>query len=159
MTRQLVLAFVLGLSFILIPVQFAQGQERSDTPTEIAETYLAAMEDSDLDRAELLFTGGSSVFESGGVEGTWQHYREHHIGPEIGQIASFAVDRGDPEEEQSADGSMAFVAWPIEYTIELKDGRVIESRGTVTFVLVKEEDQYRIRHLHWSSRRKPPVEE
>ncbi len=59
----------------------------------------------------------------------------------------------DPEEGRSADGSMAFVAWPIEYTIELKDGRVIESKGTVTFVLVKVDEEYRIRHVHWSSRR------
>lgn len=37
---------------------------------------------------------------------------------------------------------------------DLKDGKVVESRGTVTFLLVKEKSEYRIRHLHWSSRRK-----
>lgn len=50
---------------------------------------------------------------------------------------------------------MSFMAWPIEYRIELKDDRLIESRGTVTFLFVKEGSEYRIRHLHWSSRRKP----
>jgi hypothetical protein len=48
---------------------------------------------------------------------------------------------------------MAFVAWPIGYRIVLKDDRTIESKGTVTFVLVGGEDGFRIRHLHWSSRK------
>ena len=158
MKRQQMLVFALNLSVILTLVQFAQAQEQPDTPTGIADAYLEAIEDSDLDRAEALFADESSVFESGGVEGTWQHYREHHIGAELEELASFTIAKGDASEEESADGSMAFVAWPIEYTIELKDGRVIESRGTVTFVLVKEDGQFRIRHLHWSSRRKPPAE-
>jgi hypothetical protein len=35
----------------------------------------------------------------------------------------------------------------------LSDGTKFDSRGTVTFVLVLQEDVFRIRHLHWSSRR------
>lgn len=125
------------------------------TPTATAAAYLTAMESSDLDAAEALFAGESSIFESGGVEGSWQQYRDHHIGPELHAIESFVIDRGEPTEVGSADGTMAFVAWPIEYTIRLADGRVIESRGTVTFVLERHDDAYRIRHLHWSSRKKP----
>ena len=64
--------------------------------------------------------------------------------------------RGTPEVETSGDRTMALVAWPIEYKIALKDERLIESRGTVTFVLTGEPGKYRIRHLHWSSRRKKP---
>ena len=33
--------------------------------------------------------------------------------------------------------------------------RTIESKGTVTFVLTRGDEGLRIRHLHWSSRRKP----
>ncbi|MFQ5528068.1 MAG: hypothetical protein ACE5GX_17650 [Thermoanaerobaculia bacterium] len=52
----------------------------------------------------------------------------------------------------------AFVAWPIEYTIKLNDGRVIQSRGTVTFVLENHGHHFMIRHLHWSSRNRPAPE-
>ena len=106
-------------------------------PTEVAAAYLAAMELSDLEAAEALFAAQSSVFESGGQEGDWQQYREHHIGPELAQIKTFSISRGEPEVQESQDGSMAFVAWPIEYRIVL-DQRVVESMGTVTFVLVRE---------------------
>ncbi len=133
----------------------ARATEPGMTPTETAAEYLSAMEAADLDAAALLFTEESSIFESGGVEGSWQDYRDHHLGPEIDAIDSFVISRGEATEEKSLDGSMAFVAWPIEYRIELADERIIESRGTVTFVLERNEDRYKIRHLHWSSRRKP----
>jgi len=53
-----------------------------------------------------------------------------------------------------ADRSMAMVAWPIEYHIVLNDGREIDSRGTVTFVLLRQDRAFKIRHMHWSSRPK-----
>ena len=77
----------------------------------------------------------------------------YHLGPEIAAIKAFEVSRGAPESDESADGQMAFVAWPIEYRIELED-RTIESKGTVTFVLIHGDDGFKIRHLHWSSRPK-----
>lgn len=134
----------------------ARAAEPSTTPAETAAAYLTAMESSDLDAAEALFVQDSSIFETGGVEGAWQSYREHHIGPELDAIESFVISRGEFIEGKSVDGSLAFVAWPIEYTIDVADGRLIESRGTVTFVLERHEGHYKIRHLHWSSRRKPP---
>ncbi len=128
------------------------------TPTDFARLYFEAMDNKDLDMAEVLFAESSSIFETGGAEGDWEHYRAHHIGAELDAIKTFETTLGEPEEEISADGAMAFVAWPIEYNIILQDGRVIDSRGTVTFVFVRSQGHFRIRHMHWSSRRlvKPP---
>ncbi len=97
MKRQQIV-FVLYFSFVLTLGLSAQAQEQPDTPTRIADAYLEAIETSDLDRAEALFAHESSVFESGGVEGTWQHYREHHIGEELEELASFTIARGDASE-------------------------------------------------------------
>jgi SnoaL-like domain len=127
-------------------------------PTEVAAAYLEAMESGDMEAAGALFTPKSSVFESGGQEGDWHHYHEHHLGPELSAIKSFTVSRGEPEVEESQDGSMALVAWPIKYRIVLEEQRVIESNGTVTFVLVRGDDGLRIRHLHWSSRKQKPAD-
>lgn len=127
-------------------------------PIEVAEAYLAAMESRDLETAGALFSQASSIFESGGQEGDWQHYVEHHIGPELGEIETFVITRGEPEVQASRDQTMVFVALPIEYRIVLRDQRVIESTGTVTFVMVGEDRGLRIRHLHWSSRRKKPAD-
>jgi hypothetical protein len=142
--------FVLGSVILFVSATQIHAEV---SPTDVARDYFLAMDAGELDDAEALFAKQSSIFETGGAEGTWDHYREHHIGPELDAFESFETTLGDPEEDRSTDGSMAFVAWPIRYRIELKDQTVIESKGTVTFVFVKDDDKYRIRHLHWSSRK------
>lgn len=122
-------------------------------PKEVAAAYFVAIQKSDLAAAGALFVRESSIFETGGVEGTWEHYRDHHLGPEIDDIAEFEISPKDPVITESDDATLVVVAWPIDYTISLKDDREIRSRGTVTFVLGREDGFYKIRHLHWSSRR------
>lgn len=146
--------WLLAAALLAMPAAGQKAAARSTTPTEVASAYLDAMDTADLDRAESLFAKESSIFEGGGEEGTWAHYREHHIGPELAEFSSFKTTKGKPEEVVSADGSMAMVAWPIEYRIVLKGKKEVDSKGTVTFVLVREGDAYRIRHMHWSSRKK-----
>ena len=144
-------ALALGAAPLAAHPQHA-GQPTS--PRAVAEAYLAALEARNLDAAGALFARESSIFEGGGVEGSWQRYREHHLGPEIGEIKTFTITRGTPEQVLSGDGSMAFVTVPLDYRIELADGKLVESKGAATFVLVREDNRYHIRHLHWSSRKK-----
>ena len=147
----------IGVSVGLITsAMFAAGPGEPVKPKDVAAAYFAAIQASDLDAAGTLFAGESSIFESGGVEGTWQHYRDHHLGPEVDGIADFVITPKDPEVTTSEDATLAVITWPIGYTISLKDKRTILSRGTVTFVLVQEKGAYKIRHLHWSSRRVDP---
>ena len=148
---------LVGFGGAAVP-QESPPTQASRTPVKIASAYLDAMESGDLDAAEALFASQSSVFESGSDEGTWQHYREHHIGPELAEFEAFTITRRKPEAYTSRDGSMAFVTWTIEYRIQLHDGRTIESRGVVSFVMQLEGAEHRIRHLHWSSRRKPATD-
>lgn len=126
---------------------------RSD-PTEVVRAYFKATAAGDLDAAAGLVREDSSVFESGGNEGTWAHYREHHLGPEVDQIATFEVALGELSTSSSDDGSLAVVTVPVEYDITLKDKREFSSVGTVTFALRADAEQYTIEHVHWSSRRK-----
>lgn len=140
--------------FTCTAIAAVHGQATPTAPVDVARSYFEAMDRKDLPAAEALFAASSSIFETGGEEGDWAHYRDHHIGAELDAFVRFETRLGEPETESGTDGTMAFVAWPIEYHIELEDGRKIDSRGTVTFVLVLEEEEFRIRHLHWSSRRK-----
>ncbi len=104
----------------------ASADENPKTPTETAAAYLAAMEASDLDAAEALFASDSLIFETGGVEGTWKNYRDHHIGPELDAIESFVISRTEPTESKSANGSMAFVASCT--VLPLEDGQSKQNR-------------------------------
>lgn len=145
-----------GLSITLFNVAWSQGISAGadGAPVEVSRQVLEAMETRDLDAAEIHFASASSVFETGAVEGDWHQYRAHHIGRELDSFQRFEMHLGDPEEVRSEDETMAMVAWPLQYHIELHDGSKIDSDGTITFVLVREEDTFRVRHMHWSSRRK-----
>jgi len=134
------------------------GAGAAQEAVSVSRAYFDAIAKSDLAAAGKLFAQRSSIFETGGVEGDWAHYEAHHLKPELDAIASFTFDLGDHTVSTSVDGTMAVVTWQIGYHIELADGRHIDSRGTVTFVVVRQgpERQARIRHLHWSSRRKKP---
>jgi hypothetical protein len=152
-SRNLPWVVALGIATVQL-LAAAEPGSSSPSPVAVGRAYLRAMETGDLDAAERLFAKRSLLFESGGVEGTWRRYREHHIGPELAETESFTTSPGVPEEEFSTDGTMAMLAWPVDYRIVLKDGRIVDNHGTLTFVMVREGDTYRIRHLHWSSRKK-----
>lgn len=125
----------------------------SKAATKVARTYFAALELRDLDRAESLFASVSSVFENGKSEGTWGEYRAHHLGPEIGNIKKFDIELQSHSAVHSADGTLAFVEWAIAYRVTLRSGRHLKRDAVVTFVVAKETNVYRIRHVHWSSRK------
>ena len=139
------------------PTAAAEPAEPSATdPAAVVLAYLDASARSDLDAAAALVADDSVVFESGGGQGTWAQYREHHLGPEVAMFKSFDLETQTPRTWTSDDGSLALVTLPISYDIELKDGRKISSLGTVTFGLTRGGDgPYKIVHMHWSSRRKP----
>lgn len=139
------------------PEPAASAVPASD-PLVVVRRYLDANAAGDLDTAAQLVADESVVFESGGDEGSWAHYREHHLGPEVAMFADFDLRPAQPRVSLSADRTLASVTLPIEYDVELKDGREIESTGTVTFVLRHDNAQYLIEHIHWSSRRRqaPP---
>ena len=128
--------------------------DRGD-PEQVVRAYLAATAEGDLDAAAALVAADDSVvFESGGSEGTWSHYREHHLGPEVEMFETFEISMGEVQTRSSDDGSLAVVTVGLEYDITLRDERQISSTGTVTFSLRADGSRYVIEHMHWSSRRK-----
>jgi len=101
-----------------------------------------------------LFTADSQIFESGGVEGTFAHYLEHHIGPELAEFTEFSFR--DYQIEVRLDGSFAFTTESYIYRIVVKsDGKVIEKRGVATSVLKKTPEGWRVYVSHSSSRNLP----
>lgn len=158
---------MIALLILLTYTTFAHGPTPSEPPVApqptaptpltpaaaVAASYLDALEARDITRADALFVPSATVFETGGDEGGWTAYRDHHLGPELGHVRTFAITRGEPSELASADHSLVVVSWPLEYRVELDDDRVIESRGTMSLAVVEVEGELRIGQLHWSSRR------
>ena len=121
----------------------------------ILESYKEALQNLTTEGTLELFAEDSEVFESGGVEGTYQHYLDHHIGPELGHFNSFRFS--DYTIEVKVELPFAFTTESYVYTIGLKsenggEGKMISRKGVATSILKKMDGEWKIVKMHNSSR-------
>lgn len=147
MKKILLTAFIL-LAFI---TSFAQNKE-ADAAKAVLTKYKNPVEKLDVTGTEKLFTTDSKIFESGGSEGNYAHYLEHHLGPEFKEFKSFKYS--DYKADVTVDGSYAFATETYNYTIILaKDNTEVKRKGVATSVLKKIKGQWEIMISHNSSRK------
>lgn len=151
---------LITLPTILALALFAPIIVRADEAADLTAVksvvglYKQSLESLDAAQAKDLFTADSAVFESGGVEGTYAHYLEHHIGPELAEFAEFSFR--DYKIEVRLDPPFALTTESYIYKIVLKeDGKVIEKKGVATSVLKKINGEWKIMQTHTSSRNLP----
>ena len=154
----------LKLTTILMLLTFATGQmfsQNVDLGTEkeavlkVMKTYKDALQNLTTEGTFKLFTKDSEVFESGGVEGSYANYIEHHLGPELGHFKKFEFS--DYEIDVKVDTPYAFTTETYIYTIVLKadekgNTRTIKKKGVATSILKKVDGDWKIIKTHSSSR-------
>lgn len=127
------------------------AQSDEDQVRAVLKEYKSALENLNVDGTDKLFTANSEILENGKVEGTYQDYIAHHIGPELGHFKSFTYN--DYKVSVIVDGDYAFSTETYNYVIVLKEGdKTIERQGAATSVLHKEDGQWKIMKAHNSSR-------
>lgn len=130
---------------------FAQNSDVESVKAVLKE-YKEATEKLDPTGTEKLFTADSKVFESGGSEGTYAHYLEHHLGPEFKQFKSFKFN--NYKVDIVLDGNYAFAVETYSYHIVLaKDNTEVIRKGVATSVLKKVNNEWKIMISHNSSRK------
>lgn len=122
---------------------------------EIMKSYKDALQNLTTEGTHELFSEDSEVFESGGVEGSYAHYIEHHLGPELGHFKKFEFS--DYEIDVVVETPYAFTTETYIYTIILEpddkgDTRTIKKKGVATSILKKEDGKWKIVKTHSSSR-------
>ncbi len=118
----------------------------------VLKQYNNAVEKLDVTGTARLFTDDSKIYESGGSEGNYVHYLEHHLTPEFKEFKSFTYN--DYKVEVQIDGSYAFATEIYNYTIVLeKDNIEVKRKGVATSVLKKIKGEWRIMISHNSSRK------
>lgn len=154
----------LKLSTILTLLIFATAQiysQNVNTGTEkeavleVMKSYKDALQNLTTEGTFELFSEDSEVFESGGVEGSYANYIEHHLGPELGHFKKFEFS--DYEIDVEVDAPYAFTTETYIYTIILKpddksDSRTIKKKGVATSILKKMDGEWKIIKTHSSSR-------
>ena len=149
---------LLALGFVLPRLS---AHEHESTPAEdiaaikqVMATYKEGMEKLNVSDCARLFTKDSQVFESGGVEGTFDHYLEHHIGPELNEFKEFTFR--DYTIDVRLDLPFALTTESYVYRLVVKaDGKVVERQGVATSVLKRINGHWKISQTHSSSRTLP----
>lgn len=147
---------LLLLSLALAMATIGRADEAADLAAvkTAVGLYKQSMEALEASKVKDLFTADSQVFESGGVEGTYAHYLEHHIGPELDEFKEFSYR--DYKLEVGLDAPFALTTESYIYRIVVKeDGKVVERQGVTTSVLKKINGQWKFIQTHSSSRALP----
>ncbi len=154
--KTLKLTTILTLLLISTSNVFSQEMEsEKEAVLKVMKTYKDALQNLTTEGTFELFAEDSEVFESGGVEGTYSHYIEHHLGPELGHFEKF--DFSDYEIKALVDAPYAFTTETYIYTIVLKadekgESRTIKKKGVATSILKKMDGEWKIIKTHSSSR-------
>src|SRR3546814_19559063 len=101
--------------------------------SDVLGNYKAAIERLNASGTEQLFAADSQIFETGGVEGTYENYLAHHIGPELDHFRSFKFS--DYKVDVRLEGPVALATETYRYRIETQSGEVAERLGVATSVL------------------------
>ena len=154
----------LKLTTILMLIMFASGQmfsQNEDSGTEkeavlkVMKSYKDALQNLTTEGTFELFAEDAEVFESGGVEGTYANYIEHHLGPELGHFKKFEFS--DYKIDAKVDLPYAITTETYIYTIVLNpdekgESRTIKKKGVATSILKKMDGKWKIIKTHSSSR-------
>lgn len=118
---------------------------------EVLRAYKSGIEALSVEGLSDLFMKDSEVYESGGVEGSFDHYLDHHLAPELKAFESFKF--GDHKITTMIDLPYAFTTETYYYTIVLaSDPRTISQKGVATSILKKVDNKWRILKTHTSAR-------
>lgn len=132
-------------------LSFAQTQDEEAVKSVLKE-YNSTVEKLDASGTEKLFTADSKIFESGGSEGSYVHYMEHNLTPELKEFKSFTFS--NYKVEVTIDGNYAFATESYNYIIVVaKDNMEVKRKGVATSVLKKIKGEWKIMINHNSSRK------
>lgn len=151
----------------LLPVAMAQAGQGTaeaghDSPAaRIAEdaapavavvaSFSAALQAGDVDRATAWLADDVLILESGGAERSRAEYLSHHAAADAAFLKGAKVQVR--HRTAHADGDTAWVATESDVQA-VRDGRELVLSSTETMILRRSGGQWRIVHIHWSSRPK-----
>lgn len=140
-----------GFALIMTAPATAAATPDYQTAAATLAQYKQAIEARDLSGIEALFAPDAQIFESGGIEGNFVQYRDHHLTPELKAFKSFAFR--DYKVSVRGEGEVAIATETYSYMISLPNGETIVRDGVATSVLKWTSGKWQIISLHSSSRK------
>ncbi len=122
-------------------------------PAKVVERFQQALSSGDTATALSLLDENVRIFESGGIERSRGEYASHHLAADAGFLRDATIRQLSRTGDEVGD--LAWVGSESQITAS-DDGKPAELVSTETMILKKENDGWRIVHIHWSSRTLKP---
>ena len=152
MKRKTSIAFGLVVVSCLVATSGALAQSNQDIVAFFAK-YDEAFTAKDLDRLAAMYHADVTVYEGGGINTGWADYRDRHLGPELKSFMNLKFSHGNVKVQMlGADAAYVTADYTLTRTANEKE---IKSGGLATYILIRQDGQWMIRHSHTSSRRIP----
>lgn len=147
---RIAVAVSLAVPTVAVAQSASRGQDTKAVEAVLSE-YKAGIEKLDAKATARLFASDSQIFETGGSEGTYATYLDHHLGPELANFKSFKYS--NYKVSVRFEGSVAIATETYRYRIEPKTGPVAERLGVATSVLRRTGPSWQIISMHNSGRK------
>ena len=125
---------------------------QAEVSVDIDIQFRAALKAGDATGAAAFLSDQVKIYEGGYVESSKSEYQNHHLEAHI--AFAKATDYAVLKRDISIWGDTAVSTTESKTTGEYR-GRTINSLGTETMVMRRVQGQWRIIHIHWSSRNTP----
>jgi len=117
------------------------------------QAYDAAFTAKDMDRLATMYHPDVTVYEGGGINPGWADYRDRHLGPELKSFEGLTfVHQNLKVLPLGSDAAYATADYSLTRTV---DGKPVTTGGLATYVLIRQDGKWIIRHSHTSARRRP----
>jgi len=152
-----VLTTILALSITLSFTVSAHGDKHEkngvsiglDTSAaKVVQTFHAALNTGNTELARAQLAADVTIYEGGQVERSADEYANHHMLADMKFLA--AVTTKTLEHEVKVLGNTAISASRSHTTGTYKNKK-IDHQGMETMVLEKQNDVWKIKHIHWSN--------
>jgi uncharacterized protein (TIGR02246 family) len=130
----------------------AQGNQEQEI-VAFFKAYDAAFTAKNLDGLATMYHPDVTVYEGGGINPGWADYRDRHLGPELRSFMNLQFSH-ESVKVQRLGPDAAYVT--ATYTLSRAvDERRVTSGGLATYVLIRQDGRWIIRHSHTSATRRP----
>jgi ketosteroid isomerase-like protein len=123
-------------------------EPNASTPAEVLQALHEALASGDETQVKSLLDAGVLIFEEGNVERSLDEYAAHHLPADLKFMSSVSYEQ--QRESGHTEGDLAWIA--TEGRMTNKGPEPAERIGTETVVLQRKAGQWKIVHIHWSSR-------
>lgn len=138
--------------FTLILVTCLNLTARADdqnSPLAIARQLSDALETGNKDTVLNLLASDVLIYEGGGVESSAEEYANHHLPADMNYLSGLTKEI--ISQKVFEQGDLAIVTSVSQLTGTYRD-KAINSSNTETLVLKRNDNHWKIIHIHWSSR-------